>query len=852
LQTKESSNLQQVGCAANAGPESFTRSCVTAPPVVASSEPCGSSLRQKSDMCANDGYGEQGGGDGLDDELCRIVEKNSYRRQGDGRPKNTGSVLSGGAVHRVSLRCGVMCRSGAKTAREPHPFISKDLEKFLLCLVREVALTKRGRQGAGRRDPEDIQLVRAVQAEKHGSIGRGRAFEAIDRKYRLRVMAWCLYRVPRETQAHDAAQDTLAAAAAGIDQVVEPDRLSAWLYTIAKRRCLLVQDGRRERTIDPADMRLELSEHDQAESDFAERWPFLQRLLRQVIDAMAPAAREFCVAVFVDQLNGEELRDKFGLSSVDGAYSRTNKLKSDLVLGMRGLALARDGEEFCDNLGKILGVYDWKGEVVYTKLLRLAVIWHWQKCQVAELPKHRGHAKRNCKTQKQPCNFCHKCAGLQNKLFRPYAPALAPVLAAEPWDRPLVLTDIDHDDLDESEQDKIEDQTSGQDTARSRSRRRRLQGSVAVAVVAIIALLVLLLRPWSDSDTAANPQAGVAPPVVDGFRPIAYTTLDNTWLLTDPADAPRQLPLASDALSAVMVRPVWSADGRYVAYRTQYEDLVHSYLIDRETGDKREWQCSSCTIAFLGSTLVATDADSPTGFVAIPIDGSAPPPFAVSGLPSTGPVTNVYGNPASPFEFLTLFQGGRYQVYLDNGIEIDEAPGLLNIYRISATGEASAIFQTAELVGGSLDVRYAIDEAHDRIAYVTYVDGTGLTLADLDTQATISSTTVGSDINVAALSFDADGVATAVALPSGSSSSDTTTVALTPQTATVYRAVGDTWASTGAPASITQEVGDGWTVTLTYDSTDRVGRPAATLTLAKPGAPPVTIVGVSQITVAAS
>jgi RNA polymerase sigma factor (sigma-70 family) len=90
----------------------------------------------------------------------------------------------------------------------------------------------------------DDRLVESVRA------GSERAFEALYDRHHRPVLAFCRHMLGSSADAEDAVQHTFLAAYRDLMKSEKPIALRPWLYTIARRRCLSVLRGRRERPSD--------------------------------------------------------------------------------------------------------------------------------------------------------------------------------------------------------------------------------------------------------------------------------------------------------------------------------------------------------------------------------------------------------------------------------------------------------------------------------------------------------------------------------------------------------------------------------------------------------------------------
>ncbi|MEU3649908.1 sigma-70 family RNA polymerase sigma factor [Lentzea sp. NPDC034063] len=681
--------------------------------------------------------------------------------------------------------------------------------------------------GTGYSDPGDVELVRAVQVARKRSPEQMDAFEAIVRKYRERVLRWCLRHLGDEVNAHDACQDTFMAALAGIRQVKEPHRLRSWLYTIAKRRCIAIINGKRERGILASDMRLEIEEHQRVEQELAELQPFFDRLLHQVIDSFGPAERAHGKVVSSkDKLSGEELAARLGRKTAQDAWRLAGKIRAKISIGLRALALARNGREECGLLDRVLlSEKEWKGEEVFTKYLRNGISFHWHRCRMALL----SHARNQCAEQAPACTHCAACARQKDEKVKEYMPAMAPVMAVLPWDEPLP-------EYEEDEEDELVAKEAGSPPVRRRGKRVLVAG----AALLIVAVLVLLFVLPDDQQIAAPPTVPSTVP----FRAIAYTSSDNVWLLPGPGEQPK--PIGEATANRVRRVAGWSADGRLTAYLTQQEDGVGVAVYEPSTGKSRVEGCAGCSIAFVGSTPVITDATSPTGFSTFPVEGGGAP-FTVSGLPAVDPVENVYGNTASRYTFLTRSGSSGQRVYLTNGPERFSLQSPETLYSVGDDGSAKAIYTTADAI---LD--FAFNDDGDRLLVVTPQDnGQVAQLVDPKSGAVLSpvllvdkpATGGAQGVRLADLGFDNQGTPYAVTMAVGELRWDpNTSPQVEPSSATTHRLSAGAWGASTDPVSTA--AGNGWTATLAYDSV--MGKVAlGVLTFRKEGSAEVKVSAVS-------
>src|SRR5215212_1260970 len=93
----------------------------------------------------------------------------------------------------------------------------------------------------------DDRLVELVRA------GSEPAFEAVFDRHHRGILAFCRHMLGSVEEAEDAVQHTFMAAYRDLLASGKPIQLRAWLYTIARNRCLSVLRARRERPLDAID-----------------------------------------------------------------------------------------------------------------------------------------------------------------------------------------------------------------------------------------------------------------------------------------------------------------------------------------------------------------------------------------------------------------------------------------------------------------------------------------------------------------------------------------------------------------------------------------------------------------------
>ena len=161
--------------------------------------------------------------------------------------------------------------------------------------------------------PRSRRLLAALPDERLvDQIRRGNAaaFEVVyDRHYRG-ILSFCLHMLGSREEAEDALQQTFASAYSGLQGDERDIRLKAWLYTIARNRCLSVLRARREQAAELEDVPAlgGLSEEVQQRAD-------LRELLHD-LGELPDDQREALVLYEIGDLSQAEVADVIGVEPV--------------------------------------------------------------------------------------------------------------------------------------------------------------------------------------------------------------------------------------------------------------------------------------------------------------------------------------------------------------------------------------------------------------------------------------------------------------------------------------------------------------------------------------------------------
>src|SRR3954449_10918815 len=109
--------------------------------------------------------------------------------------------------------------------------------------------------------------------------GNDAAFEVVYDRHHRGILAFCRHMLGSREEAEDAVQQTFASAYSALSSNERDIRLKAWLYAIARNRCLSILRARREQPAELDDMATAgLSEEVQQRADLRELLPDLHEL----------------------------------------------------------------------------------------------------------------------------------------------------------------------------------------------------------------------------------------------------------------------------------------------------------------------------------------------------------------------------------------------------------------------------------------------------------------------------------------------------------------------------------------------------------------------------------------------
>lgn len=192
----------------------------------------------------------------------------------------------------------------------------------------------------------DFALVTAYQRDPTGEAGRRAASELLGR-YRERVLVWCWRVVGDREAALDLAQEVLLSAYGRLEDYEHDDRFGAWLFTIARHRCL--DELRRRRIPVAEDAVLEMvADPRPAPDESYERRTAAQAMLAMVQDTLTPLEQDAVWLRCHEGLPVDVITRRLGIGEATGARAvlqrARRKLRSALAAGSTGPSDTQGGQ----------------------------------------------------------------------------------------------------------------------------------------------------------------------------------------------------------------------------------------------------------------------------------------------------------------------------------------------------------------------------------------------------------------------------------------------------------------------------------------------------------------------------
>jgi len=192
--------------------------------------------------------------------------------------------------------------------------------------------------------------------------------EAYDR-HAAPLFAYCRSQVREPTVAAGVTSDTFRIAASRLAGLRDPERLRAWLYAVARIRCLsLIESG----------------EASSAAGTVAEEPAPLPVLLRAAVGGLRPGERDVILLTLWQRLDTGETAAVLGLSR-RRAHSQLARARAQLGDCLGALLVARAGRPDCEPLDALLAAWDGR----FTEPARKRLAAHIARCPACAARRRR-------------------------------------------------------------------------------------------------------------------------------------------------------------------------------------------------------------------------------------------------------------------------------------------------------------------------------------------------------------------------------------------------------------------------------------------------------------------------------
>jgi RNA polymerase sigma factor (sigma-70 family) len=227
-------------------------------------------------------------------------------------------------------------------------------------------------------DSSDAELALAAAAGNRG------AFAEIYDRFADRLHDFCAGMLADRDAAADCVQDAFIEAVTCLSDLREPEKLRAWLYGIARHRCLRrLRDRRREQ---PSDALPEIASPEAGPDALASRTE-LADLIAEAAGGLSDRDRSVLELSYRHGLDGPELADALGVSQTN-ANTMVYRLRETMERCLGSLLVcrrARTNPNRCSELATIL--HGWDGQ--FTILMRKRIARHIDDCAVCEEERRR-------------------------------------------------------------------------------------------------------------------------------------------------------------------------------------------------------------------------------------------------------------------------------------------------------------------------------------------------------------------------------------------------------------------------------------------------------------------------------
>ncbi len=223
--------------------------------------------------------------------------------------------------------------------------------------------------------PERADALDDAELAQAAARGDRLAFTAIYDRYADRLYDFCAGMLRDRDAAADCVQDVFVIAASKLSQLEDPDRLRAWLYSIARHEALAcLKKRRRER---PSDELPDIVSGDPDLATIAARHE-LANLIEEAFGGLSDRDRTVYELAYRHGLDGQELADALGVSHTN-ARTLLGRVRDGIERSLGALLVCRRAKfepAACPGLWELLEAWDG----VFTVLMRKRVARHIDDC----------------------------------------------------------------------------------------------------------------------------------------------------------------------------------------------------------------------------------------------------------------------------------------------------------------------------------------------------------------------------------------------------------------------------------------------------------------------------------------
>ncbi len=183
-------------------------------------------------------------------------------------------------------------------------------------------------------ETEQVLVKKAIGGDIH-------AFETIVRHYQSKIYALCLRYMKQDSDAQDAAQESVIKIYSRMDSFTGRSALSTWIYTITKNTCLDMIRAKKQ-TVDVdtlPEAKYEGNDFDPEKKMLSNE---LKRELMAIINSLSDDARRVLVLRDIDGFSYEQIAKILQISegTVKSRLSRARRAFKDLALKKKTVEVA--------------------------------------------------------------------------------------------------------------------------------------------------------------------------------------------------------------------------------------------------------------------------------------------------------------------------------------------------------------------------------------------------------------------------------------------------------------------------------------------------------------------------------